>query len=198
MDNNFSLALGIVDFFNPILMAVFFFSTVRKVKKEIALKYWIPYVCGYVLILGAGFLIPTYKCVVGLTNIRFELPVKLVSVTNAGFIIAGISIFLGTLKKNHSHLLSIISPVSLLNSLVVICGAIGLILIYVSFIKLASEKKQKKATLCIYFSMIVTICLAFAGAALDETLAMIHWIEEIANIIGMAALCIGGQLTFSN
>lgn len=46
------------------------------------------------------------------------------------------------------------------------------------------------------YALAVTICLAFVGAALDETLAVIHWIEEIVNIIGMITLCIGGYLTF--
>ncbi|MCR5755992.1 MAG: hypothetical protein K6G30_14425 [Acetatifactor sp.] len=196
MNNDFSLALGIVDYFNPILMTIFFFYTVRKVKKEIATKFFIPYICGYVLVLCAGFMIPTYKCVVGLTDLEFELPVKFVTVTNIGFMIAGFSIFLGTLKVNQNKVLSVISPVSLFNSFIVIFGAAGLILIYVSYIKLALRKQRKIAIVFFAYSLLVTLGLAFVGAALDETLALIHWIEEIVNISGMLALCIGGYMLF--
>lgn len=196
MSNDFSLALGIADYFNPILMSVFFFYTVGKVKKEIGRQYWIPYVCGYVLVLCAGFMIPTYKCIVGLTDIEFELPVRLVLFTNIGFIIAGASIFLGILKRNRNKVLSVFAPVSVFNSLVVIFGALGLILVYVFYIKLAFAKKRKSAVVCYCYSLAVTLCLAFVGAALDETQALIHWIEEIVNISGMIMLCIGGYLTF--
>jgi hypothetical protein len=133
---------------------------------------------------------------VGLTDLEFELPVKFVTVTNIGFMIAGFSIFLGTLKVNQNKVLSVISPVSLFNSLIVIFGAAGLILIYVSYIKLALRKQRKIAIVFFAYSLLVTLGLAFVGAALDETLALIHWIEEIVNISGMLALCIGGYMLF--
>ena len=196
MDNGFSLALGVVDFFNPILMMAFFLLTVKRVKNEMPKSYWIAYIIGYISVLIAGFMIPAYKCYIGLTGLKFELPVRLVTIINIGFMIAGISIFFGTLKHRKNAAYSIVSPVSLFNSVIVSLGAVGLILVYVSYIKIALRRKKISSIVCIAYSLAVTFSLAFVGAALDETKAVIHWIEEIVNISGMLSLCIGGILLY--
>lgn len=206
MNEGFSLAMGLFDFINPIMYASFFIYTFKKIRPYLAKGFYIVYVCGGLLSLCAGILIPTVKCIVGLGLMTFDLPVKIVAFVNTGFILSGFSIFIGTMKKfspmyngkkdGSVTLHSIINPYSILNSVVVLGGATGLILVYVSYMKIALKKNRKAAFGVLCYSLVMTLANSFVGSAMDTMAPWVHWLIEAIAVSAHTCLFISALLLF--
>lgn len=203
MDDGFSLAMGLFDFINPIMYAGFFIYTFKKIRPYLKKGFYIVYVIGGFLSLCAGIMIPTVKCIVGLGLMEFSLPVKIVAFVNTGFILSGFSVFIGTLKKFRNPeadkdvtLRSIINPYSLLNSVVVLGGAVGLVLVYISYMKIALQRKRKSAFYVLCYSLVMTLANSFVGSAMDTSAAWVHWLIEAIAVSAHTCLFVGGILIF--
>ena len=203
MNDGFSLAMGLFDFINPIMYASFFIYTLPKIRPYLIKWVYMVYLAGGILSLTAGILIPTTKCIVGLGLMTFELPVKIVAFVNTGFILSGFSVFFGTLKKFRNSeakkavkLRSIINPYSLLNSIVVLGGAVGLVLVYISYIKIALERKRKAGCYVLCYSLVMTLANSFVGAAMDTSASWVHWLIEVIAVSAHTCLFVGGLLIF--
>ena len=203
MNDGFSLAMGLFDFINPVMYAAFFIYTLPRIRTYLIKWVYGVYLAGGILSLSTGILIPAIKCIVGLGLMSFELPVKLVAFVNTGFILSGFSVFLGTLKKFRKpegnktvELKSIINPYSLLNSIVVLGGTIGLILIYISYIRIAIERKRKAGCYLLCFSLIMTLANSFVGTAMDTSASWVHWLIEVIAVSAHTCLFIGGVAIF--
>lgn len=203
MDTGFSLAMGLFDFINPAMYAAFIIYTLPKIRPYLIKWVYVVYLTGGILSLAAGILIPITKCVVGLGLMTFTLPVNIVALVNAGFALSGISVFFGTMKRFRNReseksvkTRSIIDPYSLINSIIVLGGAAGLILIYVSYIKIALERKRKAGGYVLCCSLAMTLVSSFVGAAMDTSASWVHWIIEIIAVSAHTGLFVGGLLIF--
>lgn len=197
--NEFSVALGLLDYVNPILYALIFTNLIKNLRNKINKKFFIPFCVGSILSLSFGLLIPTVKVIVGLKIMEFSMPVNLVFFVNVGFFISGLSLFISTFKDDYykNSMLSIILPYSLFNSIAVFLGVIGIVLLYISLIRIAKVKDRKKTIIFICISICLTLFLGCVGSFADVTNAIVHWVIEITNICCQFCFYLGTLALFS-
>ncbi len=196
--NEFSVLLGIVDYFNPLIYFSFLICVVRHIKGKIKKSHYIVFLIGAVMTICAGVIIPTLKIVVGLGKAEFSLPVGIVAIANIGIFLTGVSFFLTTLKRNYSKKMygAVGAPVFNLNTFIVFFGAVGLIMTYVAMIRLAILKKHKLAILFVVVSIICTMFLCGVATVADLESPLVHWVIQLTNILAQSCLLTSAILVF--
>lgn len=204
MANEFSVALGLFDYINPICYTIFSIIGFKYFKKIMKSGFFYVYLVGCVISLIGGFFIPTIKTLVGLGIIEWGLPVSKVIIANTGFLISGPTLFIGTLKRNRREntdvtLLSSGGGLGLafLNKFIVGFGAFGMIMIYVTCAKLAIERKRYYAAITLVISLAGTLFESFySNSGADLNSAAVHWIIEIGAVITHLMLVVSAYLLF--
>lgn len=207
--DNFSIALGLTDYINPIMYLITSITLILNLNKIMTLPYSIFYILGVIISLIFGFTIPTVKLLVGLGKMKFSLPVNLVFYVNSGIFLSGLMLIKNIMNIN-LYIFGIIILVSIIllmliyfktkkfNNIAVLTGAIGYLLIYISLItksisnKLINPVILYSIAICLY---IVLICIGVKANLKD---ARVHWIIEISNIICQLSVAIGTILLFTN
>ena len=204
---NFSVALGLLDYVNPVFYLVTVVTLVLNLKGVLELPMLIVYLMGALVSIIFGFTIPTVKVLVGLGKMKFQLPVNLVTYVNIGILTSGI-VLLGHMLKLKFIVCFAIVLVSILalliaykkiekfNSIAVLIGAIGYLFIYISLITFAL---RAGVTISIVFYAIA-ICLYLAlvciGVFGDVMNAKVHWVIESCNICCQGSVAIATVLMF--
>lgn len=196
--NDFSIMMGIVDFLNPVLYSCFLVCLLHNIKNTVKLRHYITFVIGAAISIGAGLCIPIIKVLVGMDRMDFELPTGIVAVVCVGFFVSGIALFLGTMKKNYSDKAYAVvgAPVFNFNTFVVLFGAAGIILIYISMIKIAFRKKRKAAMVFAIIPVVCTTFLCGVSAMADLYNPIVHWTIQFTNIFAQASLLTSAILSF--
>ena len=96
--DNFSVALGLFDYVNPLFYAVTCLTVALHTWNVMPLWVYLCYVLGAVVSMVFGLTIPTVKLLVGLGKMRFKMPVNLVFYVNSGILVSCLSLF-GTLMR---------------------------------------------------------------------------------------------------
>lgn len=149
--NRFSVPLGLLDYINPILYTITMVTVIRNTRETMDRPYWILLLIGAVISILAGFVIPTGKVLVGMGKIKFVMPVPLVFCVNAGILLSGLMLFLHVINPglilflvligaNVSFLWMTYSKGRKLNTVAVLTGAAGYLLLYISLIVLSIQK----------------------------------------------------------
>lgn len=204
MNNEFSVALGLFDYINPICYTIFTLIGIKHFRKIMKDGFFYVYLVGAVVSLVGGFFIPTIKTLVGLGIIEWGLPVSKVIIANTGFLISGPTLFIGTLKRNRREnsdimLMSSAGGLSLafLNKFIVGFGALGMIMIYVTCAKLAIEKKRPYAAITLIISLVGTLFESvYSNSGADLNSAAVHWVIEIGAVITHLMLVVSAYLLF--
>ena len=204
MGNEFSVALGLFDYINPICYTIFSIIGFKHFRKIMKSGYFYVYLVGCIISLIGGFFIPTIKTLVGLGVIEWGLPVSKVIIANTGFLISGPTLFIGTLKRNRREgsdvmLMSTGSGLSLafLNKFIVGFGALGMIMIYITCAKLAIERKRPYAAITLIVSLAGTLFESvYSNAGTDLNSAAVHWVIEIGAVITHIMLVVSAYLLF--
>lgn len=197
----FSIALGLLDYVNPVFYTVTSLTLIRHLKGTMNSTLYMIYLAGAVISLIGGYAIPTGKVLVGMKIIKFRMPVSIVFFVNSGILFSGLALgahvlHLSTLAISAIFLAAaaflafIIAETHKFNTAAVLCGAIGYLLIYFSLI-LTSLIAHMILPVILYLAAIcLFVFLCFIGIKADLYDAEIHWIIEISNVIcqGLVAL----------
>ena len=205
--NNFSVPLGLLDYINPIFYGVTIITIIKNISFELGNPYNAFLVIGAVISLLFGFIIPTGKVIVGLGIIDFKMPVSLVFCVNAGILLSGLMIlkYVMSLKL---VLLLIIGLIILfllylvyikskkINTIAVLTGAFGYLLIYTSLITLSIRNNNILPSVCYAFAIILFIMLCGIGIKANLKDPKIHWKIEISNVICQGLVALGTIILF--
>ena len=186
--NKFSVPLGLLDYINPILYSITIITIIKNTPYNLIL------LIGAIISIFFGFIIPTGKVIVGLGIIKFRMPVSLVFCVNTGILLSGLMILRYVMNLELIPLLIIISIILILlvmlyikskkiNTIAVLTGAFGYLLIYTSLITL-SIKTQIILPIILYaFAIILFIMLCGIGIKANLKNPKVHWVIEISNVL---------------
>ena len=144
-NDGFSVPLGLVDYINPILYAITTYTIIINMKGVMRTPFYELFIIGICISLLFGLIIPTGKLIVGLGIIKFRMPVILVFLVNSGILLSGLILFQTITHIKLALFLGIILLFLLLlfiiylkskktNTIAVLIGAIGYLMIYTSLI----------------------------------------------------------------
>ncbi|MCF0124223.1 MAG: hypothetical protein HUJ68_00405 [Clostridia bacterium] len=205
--DNFSVALGLTDYINPIMYLVTSATIILNINKIMNLPCNIFYIIGVIVSLVFGFTIPTVKVLVGLGKIKFKLPVNFVFYVNSGIFLSGLMLVKNILNINILLFISIIVLSVLIlafiyfkskkfNNIAVLTGAIGYLLIYISLIAKAMSCKSIISIICYAIAILLYLMLITIGIKANLKDARVHWVIEISNIICQSSVAIGTLILF--
>lgn len=208
-NNNFSVALGLTDYINPIMYLITSITLISNLNKIMVFPYNIFYIMGVIISLIFGFAIPTIKLLVGLGKIKFSLPVNLVFYVNSGIFLSGLMliknildisnyIFIGIIAISVVILLLIYLKTKKFNNVAVLTGAVGYLLIYISLI--TKSLNNKLIIPVILYGIAICLYLMLIGIGVKANLkdARVHWVIEISNIICQLSVALGTIVLFTN
>ena len=199
--NKFSVPLGLLDYINPILYSITIITIIKNTPYNLIL------LIGAIISIFFGFIIPTGKVIVGLGIIKFRMPVSLVFCVNTGILLSGLMILRYVMNLELIPLLIIISIILILlvmlyikskkiNTIAVLTGAFGYLLIYTSLITL-SIKTQIILPIILYaFAIILFIMLCGIGIKANLKNPKVHWVIEISNVLCQLLVAIATLILF--
>ena len=205
--DNFSVALGLTDYGNPICYAITSSVILMNLNRIMqAPDSWI-YILGVAVSLIFGFTIPTVKLLVGLGKMKFALPTNLVFYVNAGLFASGLMLLKNILSLSWPAVLAI-AAVSIIflylmykkmgkfNPIAILTGAVGYLFIYIAFITLGLQAGRPMAV--VFFGIAVILYLSLIGIGMKADLmdARVHWVLELTNIGCQASVAIGTIFLF--
>lgn len=209
INNNFSVALGLTDYINPIMYLITSITLISNLNKIMGSPYNIFYIIGVIVSLIFGFTIPTVKLLVGLGKMKFSLPVNLVFYVNSGIFLSGLMliknilnintyIFIGIILLSMIILSLIYFKTKKFNNIAVLTGAIGYLLIYISLI--TKSINNQLIVPVILYGIAICLYLMLIGIGVKANLkeARVHWVIEISNIICQLSVALGTIFLFTN
>lgn len=204
--NNFSVSLGLLDYINPVFYSVTIITIIKNIGPELGIPYNVFLIIGAVISLLFGFIIPTGKVIVGLGIIEFKMPVSLVFCVNAGILLSGLMI-LKYVMSLRLVLLLIFELILLLlylvykkskkmNTIAVLTGAFGYLLIYISLITFSIRTNNILPSVFYAFAIIIFIMLCVIGIKANLKDPRTHWKIEISNVICQGLVALGTIILF--
>lgn len=204
---NFSVALGLFDYINPILYTVTSVTVLTHLYGAMKLPMYILYALGVLVSLIFGFSIPTVKVMVGTGKMQFKLPVNFVSFVNSGIFVSGLMLFGYTLNvKPIIYLVIVVAALAVLgfilkksgkfNTVAVLIGAIGYLLIYISLITLSVRAAVTLPIILYAFAICLFVLLVGIGIKGNLKNANLHWVIEACNVCCQLSVAIATILLF--
>ena len=205
--DNFSVALGLFDYINPMFYAVTCLTVALHTWNVMPLWVYLCYVAGAVVSMVFGLTIPTVKLLVGLGKMRFKMPVNLVFYVNSGILVSCLSLF-GTLMRPGWWLFCLIAAGILgilvfvylkkrrFNTVAVLTGALGYVLFYITMITYAV--RQSLTVPVVFYGLAVTLLLLLSGIGIKANLkdARVHWVIEACNVTCQGCVALGTLFAF--
>ena len=192
--SRFSVPLGLLDYINPILYSITMVTITRKLFSVMGHPCNVIFLIGAIISVFCGLIIPTGKVLVGLGVIKFRMPVSLVFSVNTGILISGLMLlnFVMDLQPVLLALLilGIVAVLVLMykksgkvNTIAVLTGAAGYLLLYISLIILSIRKPA--ALLIIMYAIAILLFVMLCGIGIKANLKnpKVHWIIEISNAL---------------
>ena len=191
---HFSVALGLFDYINPIFYGVTVITIMIKMFRVMSAPTYILFAVGAVVSLIFGLSIPTVKLIVGLGKMQFKMPINLVSYVNTGILLSGLALV--------SHVLGV-KPLTLMlillcaagvigylwyktgkfNTVAVLIGAVGYLMIYVSLITLSIRNGVILPVVLYALAICLFVFLCLVGILSNLKNAKVHWVIEISNVV---------------
>ena len=187
--NKFSVPLGLLDYVNPILYTITMVTIIRNIYGEMKKPFNTLLLIGTGISIFFGFIIPTGKVIVGLGLIKFVMPVSLVFCVNSGILISGLMLFHHVIKPNLTVFLILLFLTLIylkskkLNTIAVLTGAAGYLLIYISLIILSIQKGTVIPVILYGLAILLFVMLCGIGIRADLYDPKVHWVIEISNVV---------------
>ena len=205
--NKFSVPLGLLDYINPIFYTVTMVTVLKNLYEVMDSPFNMLLKMGAILSIFFGFIIPTGKVIVGLGLIEFVMPVSLVFCVNAGILLSGLMLVKHVMNMDMIVwvllILFIIASLALvyskrrkLNTLAVLTGAFGYILIYISLISLSIQKGVLAPVIMYGLAIILFVMLCGIGIKANLKDPRVHWVIEISNVVCQGLVAIATVLLF--
>ena len=199
--NKFSVPLGLLDYINPIFYTITMTTIIKNVYSIMSTPYNLILLIGAIISIFFGFIIPTGKVLVGLEVIKFKMPVPIVFCVNSGIFLSGL-MFSKYVMNYSEKVLIIIAVVSIVilcalylkskkfNTIAVLTGAVGYILLYISLITLAINNSMVMPIILCAIAILLFLMLCGIGIKADLKNPKVHWVIEISNVVcqGLVAL----------
>ena len=191
---NFSVALGLFDYINPILYSITVFTIMGKMLGVMSTPTFVIFTLGAVISLIFGLSIPTVKLIVGLGKMQFKMPVNLVSYVNTGILLSGIALashviglrpisFVFILLAFAAVIFFLWKKTGKFNTVAVLIGAVGYLMIYTSLITLSVRSGMTMPIILYAFAICLFVFLCLVGILSDLKNAKVHWAIEISNVV---------------
>ena len=204
----FSVPLGLLDYVNPILYTVTMVTVLKNLSGTMDRPFGLCLLIGAIISIVFGFVIPTGKVIVGLGIIRFIMPVSLVFCVNSGILLSGLALFRHVMDPGSfvflllsvlvAGLLAVVYfKTKKINTVAVLTGAVGYLLIYASLITLSARKGI--ALPAVLYAVAIGLFVMLCGIGIKANLKdpRIHWIIEISNVLCQLLVAIGTVVLFS-
>ncbi len=202
---NFSVALGLFDYINPIFYSITVVTILVKMLSEMSTPIHVIFAIGAVISMLFGFSIPTVKLIVGLGKMQFKMPVNLVSFVNTGILLSGIALI--------SHVIGL-TPLTLFivllcaagvigflwyqtgkfNTVAVLIGAVGYLMLYASLITLSIRNGVILPIILYALAICLFVFLCFVGILSNLKNAKVHWVIEISNVVCQCSVAVATLL----
>ena len=206
--NRFSVPLGLLDYVNPILYSITMTTIIKNIFTAMGRPFNSLLLIGAVISIFFGLVIPTGKVLVGLGVIQFVMPVSLVFCVNTGILLSGLMLlrFVLHLKTGMFTLLTaaILAALMLLyrksrklNTVAVLTGAAGYLLIYASLIILSVQKGGALPVILYAAAILLFAMLCAIGIKANLKDPKIHWVIEISNVLCQLLVAIATVLLFT-
>ena len=206
--NRFSVPLGLLDYVNPILYSITMITIIKNIFTAMGRPFNSLLLIGAVISIFFGLVIPTGKVLVGLGVIQFVMPVSLVFCVNAGILLSGLMLlrFVLQLKTGMFTLLTaaILAALMLLyrksrklNTVAVLTGAAGYLLIYASLIILSVQKGSALPVILYAAAILLFAMLCAIGIKANLKDPKIHWVIETSNVLCQLLVAIATVLLFT-
>ena len=205
--NSFSVPLGILDYINPICYSITIISIIKSIYSILGSPYNIILLIGGIISIIFGFIIPTGKVIVGLGLINFKMPVSLVFIVNSGIMLSGLMVLKYVFNIINILLIIIISIIFVLllliyvkskkiNTIAVLTGAFGYLMLYISLISLSIKNNIIIPVVLYGIAIILFIMLCGIGIKANLKDPKVHWVIEISNVICQMLVMIGTIILF--
>ena len=190
----FSVPLGLLDFVNPILYTVTMVTLLLHEYPVMDAPYNILLLIGAIISILFGLIIPTGKVLVGLGVIEFVMPVPLVFAVNTGILVTGLALFRHVMGLNTIVLVVLALLIVVLlaclyaktkkpNTIAVLTGAVGYLLLYISLITLSIRKAVVVPIILYALAIVLFVMLCGIGIKADLKNPKVHWVIEISNVM---------------
>ena len=205
--NKFSVPLGLLDYINPIFYTVTMVTVLNNLFDVMNRPYNTLLKTGAIISIFFGFIIPTGKVIVGLGLIEFVMPVSLVFCVNAGILLSGLMLIQFVLDIDLIQWTALIVLIVVflvliyykrrkLNTVAVLTGAFGYILIYVSLISLSIQKGVLTPILMYGLAIVLFVMLCGIGIQANLKNPKVHWVIEISNVFCQGLVAIATVMLF--
>lgn len=200
--NKFSVPLGLLDYINPLLYSITIITIVNSIYYLLGTPYNNLLLIGSIISILFGLIIPTGKVIVGLGIIEFRMPVSLVACVNSGILLSALMLFKYVMNISPIVLLIIFVIILLLlytiykqskkiNTIAVLTGAFGYLMIYISLITYSIKQGIILPIILYAIAIILFIMLCGIGIKANLKDPKIHWIIESSNIICQLLVAVG-------
>ena len=191
---NFSAALGLFDYINPILYGITVITIMVNMYGVMSTPAFVIFALGAVISLVFGLTIPTVKLIVGLGKMQFKMPVNLVSCVNTGILLSGIALashvialrpiaFIIILLAFAAMICFLWGKTGKFNTAAVLIGAVGYLMIYASLIALSIRSGAGFPVILYALAICLFVFLCLVGILSNLKNAKVHWVIEISNVV---------------
>ena len=205
---SFSVPLGLLDYGNPVFYTVTMVTILKNMYGVMDRPFNVILLMGAIISIFFGLVIPTGKVIVGLGLIEFKMPVSLVACVNTGILISGLMMLRHVLELSLPALLIILllaaaalyliyTKSKKFNTVAVMTGAIGYMLLYVSLIILSIEKDTFLPILFFVLAIFFFFMLCGIGIKADLKNPKVHWVIEVSNVMCQFLVAVGTVILFS-
>ena len=192
--NRFSVPLGLLDYINPICYCITMVTIIRHTRADMGHPYGVIFLVGAVISVFFGFIIPTGKVIVGLGLIKFRMPVSLVFCVNTGILISGLMLLRYVVNMSTVWLcfLAAVTAVLLIliyrrsrkiNTIAVLTGAAGYVMLYTSLITLAARQGRIPSIIMYAIAILLFVMLCGIGIKANLKDPKVHWVIEASNVV---------------
>lgn len=205
---SFSVPLGLLDYGNPVFYTVTMVTILKNMYGVMDRPFNVILLIGAIISIFFGLVIPTGKVIVGLGLIEFRMPVSLVACVNTGILISGLMMLRHVLELSLPALLIILLLAAAVlyliykksknfNTIAVMTGAIGYMLLYVSLIILSIEKDTFLPILFFVLAIFFFFMLCGIGIKADLKNPKVHWVIEVSNVMCQFLVAVGTVILFT-
>ena len=192
--SRFSVPLGLLDYVNPILYSITIITIIRNTSAGMGRPFSTILITGAVISIFFGFIIPTGKVIVGLGLIQFVMPVSLVFCVNTGILLSGLMLLKYVMDMSGAVICTLTAAIIAflavvfsrsrkINSIAVLTGAAGYLLLYTSLITLSAGRGMTLPVIMYALAIVLFVMLCGIGIKADLKNPKVHWVIETANVV---------------
>lgn len=205
--DTFSVPLGLLDYVNPVMYCITMVTVIGSLYSVMGKPVNVIFLTGAIISVFFGLIIPTGKVLVGLGMIRFRMPVSLVFCVNIGILVSGLMLFDFVMDLNPAALVILIAAIIIsltlvyiknkkMNTIAVLTGAVGYLLLYTSLITLSVRRSAVLPIVLYAVAILLFVMLCAIGIKADLKNPKVHWVIEASNVLCQTLVAVSTIILF--